>query len=242
LINLINNAQDALAGVRGGTVVLTSFFRDDTIYITCRDNGQGIPKENQKRIFDPFFTTKEVGKGTGLGLSVAYGIIQKHGGDITVESDGRSGTTFTIQLPLVTESETGRTPEMELDRPSDGVFRVLIVEDETNLRQLMCDILMREGYQADEADCGERAVELLAENSYHAVVSDMKMPGMTGIHLYGIIREQYPKLTSRVLFITGDVLGRETRDFFHQTGAPYIEKPFQVRSFLMRLQDILGDH
>ena len=239
LINLINNALDALTGTQGGTVVLTSFYRDDIIYISCRDNGQGIPNENQKRIFDPFFTTKEVGKGTGLGLSVAYGIIQKHDGDISVESDGRSWTTFIITLPLVTEPETRRTPAMELRRPSDRAFRVLVVEDENNLRNLMCDILIREGYLADKADCCERAMEMLAENTYHAVVSDMKMPGMTGMHLYEIIQERYPKLGTKVLFITGDVLGWETQKFLRETGAPYVEKPFQVNIFLTRLNNML---
>jgi CheY-like chemotaxis protein len=180
-----------------------------------------------------------VGKGTGLGLSVAYGIIQKHGGDIIVDSDGRSRTTFHIQLPIVAETETTGTPIMKLKRPVDGAFRVLIVEDENNLRQLMRDILVREGYLADEASSGERAVEMLAENIYHAVVSDMKMPGMTGMHLYGIIQDNHPKLTSRVLFITGDVLGRETQEFLKKTGAPYIEKPFHVNIFLSHVHNML---
>ena len=104
--------------------------------------------------------------------------------------------------------------------------------------QLMEVPLAHENISAGEAR--QRAVEMLAENTYHAVVTDMKMPGMTGIHLYKIIREKHPELSANILFITGDVLGRDTQDFLLETGAPYVEKPFQVNLFLMRLHNMLS--
>jgi signal transduction histidine kinase len=104
-INLFNNAQYAMAG--GGVIVITTSHRDREVYVTVRDTGSGIPETIRNKVFDPFFTTKEVGKGTGLGLSVTYGIVQEHGGSITVESPATdpenigkpTGTAFHIKLP-----------------------------------------------------------------------------------------------------------------------------------------------
>ena len=99
LFNLINNAIDAMEK-KGGELTITTYLEKDTIGIKMSDNGPGIPEANLSRIFEPFFTTKPVGKGTGLGLSICYGIIQKMGGQIHVESIIDSGTTFNIRLPV----------------------------------------------------------------------------------------------------------------------------------------------
>jgi len=101
-LNLINNALDAL-DKKGGEIKITAQQKDDIIQISLEDNGPGIPKANLARIFDPFFTTKMVGKGTGLGLSICYGIINKMGGKIEVQSMLDYGTTFTISIPIATE-------------------------------------------------------------------------------------------------------------------------------------------
>jgi two-component system NtrC family sensor kinase len=99
LLNLINNAIDAMEN-EGGTLDISTRLESDAIVIQVADDGPGIPESNLSRIFEPFFTTKPVGKGTGLGLSICYGIIQKMGGEITVESIVDSGTTFRIRLPV----------------------------------------------------------------------------------------------------------------------------------------------
>ncbi len=99
LLNLYNNALDALEG-RGGTITVTTHTVGDMAEVAVADTGMGIPKANLSRIFDPFFTTKPVGKGTGLGLSICYTIIKNMGGDITVASQVNVGTTITIRLPL----------------------------------------------------------------------------------------------------------------------------------------------
>ncbi|MDH3567195.1 MAG: ATP-binding protein, partial [Desulfobacteraceae bacterium] len=99
LLNLINNSVDAMEK-NGGELTITTYSEEDSIGIKVSDNGPGIPESNLSRIFEPFFTTKPVGKGTGLGLSICYGIIQKLGGQIEVESVIDSGTTFHIRLPV----------------------------------------------------------------------------------------------------------------------------------------------
>lgn len=106
VMNLLVNAAQAIGQEqKEGKVVVTTYHQDDRVVIEIQDNGKGIDGDNLSKIFDPFFTTKEVGKGTGLGLSLSYSIIQKHKGDITVESTKGVGTTFTIHLPVVQASE-----------------------------------------------------------------------------------------------------------------------------------------
>jgi two-component system NtrC family sensor kinase len=98
-LNLITNAIDAIE--KNGCIEIASRQHDNTIEVTVKDDGPGIPKEQQHRIFDPFYTTKISGKGTGLGLSVSHSIIEKMGGSITFESNEKKGTTFTVTLPVV---------------------------------------------------------------------------------------------------------------------------------------------
>ena len=98
LVNLLVNAGQAIE--THGTITVTSRQDYDQIYLTVSDTGRGMNEETRKRIFDPFFTTKKLGEGTGLGLSISYGIIKKHGGEISVESEPGKGTTFTVSLPI----------------------------------------------------------------------------------------------------------------------------------------------
>jgi len=110
LLNLINNALDAMEHT-GGTIVITAKFVEDDLWIEVADTGPGIPVANLERIFDPFFTTKPVGKGTGLGLSICYGIVTKMGGEIDARSTVGSGTTFRIRLPVGRTGEADEQPD-----------------------------------------------------------------------------------------------------------------------------------
>jgi two-component system NtrC family sensor kinase len=100
-LNIINNAVDAVE--EGGLIKVSTRTKDSTIQVVISDNGSGIPKDKLKHIFEPFYTTKEKGKGTGLGLSISYGIIQRLGGTIHVESEINKGTTFIVDIPMKTE-------------------------------------------------------------------------------------------------------------------------------------------
>jgi len=105
LLNLVNNAIDAL-DEKGGVVTIRTRTEADQVVIEVADNGQGIPASQLTRIFEPFFTTKPVGEGTGLGLSICYGLVRKHGGDITVESEPGVGSTFRVRLPIRSAEES----------------------------------------------------------------------------------------------------------------------------------------
>ena len=104
-LNLLVNAAHAMEG-RPGCITLRTWCEGDQLFISVADTGCGIPEEIRQRIFEPFFTTKEIGKGTGLGLSISYDIIKKHGGEIVIDSEVGSGTTFTVMLPVIGPSQS----------------------------------------------------------------------------------------------------------------------------------------
>jgi PAS domain S-box-containing protein len=239
-INLINNAHDALTEIGGGSLIIRSWIRDGEIAVEFVDDGPGIPKDIQQYIFDPFFTTKEVGKGTGLGLSVAYGIVSEHGGTIGVKSEPGSGATFTIGLPVVAGIDDTRRPIVKRAKKSEGKKAILVVEDEENLRNLISIVLSEEGYDVDACPDGERAIESIKEKEYDGIITDMKMPGISGKDLYTFVQKYYPDQANRILFITGDVLGKETQNFLRITGNRFIEKPFLVEKLLEALAEVLS--
>jgi len=239
-INLINNAHHALLEKSGGKLIITTYQEGDAVCILFEDNGPGIPDEHLTRVFDPFFTTKEVGKGTGLGLSVVYGIITEHDGEISVESEPGEGAIFLIRIPIL-ENQTHREKEgsVQYKKPK-GTFSFLIVEDEKLLRQFVATVLLSEGHYVQECESGEEAIRMLGNGDYDVIISDMKMSGIGGQNLYMYIQKNHPDLVDRVLFITGDVLGRETQDFFRISGCAYLEKPFTAAKLLDYVNQLLA--
>jgi two-component system NtrC family sensor kinase len=238
-INMINNAFDAMKDGDGGSFLIKSFQQDTKIVIQFVDDGPGISGEYIGKIFDPFFTTKEVGQGTGLGLSIVYGIIEEHGGDSFVESSVGKGTIFTIELPIIEEEET--PDEVKIARPKkpDKTYSILVVEDEDSMRTFVSEALRMEGYDVETCRNGEEAIDMIDDDEFDVVVTDIKMPGMSGQNLYTYIQKYHKEIGNRVLFITGDVLGADTRNFFQITGATYLSKPFELNEFLAKLSELL---
>jgi PAS domain S-box-containing protein len=241
LINLINNAYHALQEKGGGGSILIKSWQDeDDIIIECIDDGPGIPDELKRKIFDPFFTTKEPGKGTGLGLSICYGIIKEHEGFIEVESRPGSGTRFIVSLPtyLDVTAVNKRDPSTAIPRPDETVT-VLVIEDEASLRRFISDALGENGYTVVSSESADHAVEILKDEQFDVIVSDMKMPGMSGQNFYTYIKKYYPHLARKIIFITGDVLGKETQDFFKISGCQYVEKPFGIDDLMVVMGELL---
>jgi len=238
-INLINNGHDALVGGEGSLLTIRSFYRDNGIVIVFQDDGPGIPERDIEFIFDPFFTTKEVGKGTGLGLSIVYGIIREHGGKIEVTSSPGNGATFTIFLPVTKEITEQVEPVVARTVKPSGKKTVMVVEDEESLRNMIAEVLERDGYRVQQCDGGQQAIEMMKLKRFDAIVTDLKMPGIGGKELYTFVQKYYPELAPRVLFITGDVLSKETQTFFKITGNTYIEKPFEIEVLLDRINEVL---
>jgi two-component system NtrC family sensor kinase len=229
VLNVIINAEQAMLASKGaGTLRVRSRAQDGSIRISFQDDGPGMEPETLRRIFDPFFTTKETGEGTGLGLTISYGIVDEHGGRIWAESQPGRGTTFVIELPVV--SGPGRPSRVEAEPEAAVAARsVLVVDDEESIQRLLGSILEMDGHQVDTASNGTEALWRLSRRRYDIVITDIKMPDMDGRELYRRLLEINPELAQRTVFITGDTVSPETRTFLESVDNPCLAKPFKVR-------------
>jgi two-component system NtrC family sensor kinase len=228
LMNLIINAQQALQERSPPRkLALTSRFDPvaNAVLIAVADNGPGIPAAVQSRIFEPYFTTKPLGAGTGVGLAVCLGIVEAHGGTLTVGSAAESGTVFTIALPAGGPDETG--PEDSQPVAANGGRRsVLVVDDEVGVREILTDILIGSGHRVVAAASGPEALERMREESFDVILTDMRMPDLDGRALYREIALRWPEQAARVVFVSGDTLASTLSELARDSGRPVIEKPF----------------
>ena len=212
--------------------------------IAVTDDGPGVPDEHRDRLFVPFFTTKAPGEGTGLGLPVSFGIVTAHGGRLRHEPgpDGR-GATFIIELPLsggapVESAGAARSPTQPDDaapyRPSVEASgrrkRVLVLDDEPSIRRFLAKALQNAGYEAVLASDGREALAILGEGSVDAMMCDHRMAGMTGTQVFEAAVAIRPELAGRFVFMSGDVLNPELRDFAEAYGIGLLAKPFDLDS------------
>jgi PAS domain S-box-containing protein len=231
-LNLLLNAEQAILEAKPqGEIILSARLREDhnTIVAQVIDDGPGIPPDSLPRIFEPFYTTKTVGMGTGLGLSVSYGIVQEHGGRLSVESQpGR--TVFTLELPVVVPPAP--EPDDAAHPAIDGVGKAaLVVEDEPAVLDLIVTLLGESGWHVDVAAGGRAAFDRLREQHYDLIVSDMRMPDGDGEELYRNALAHDAAHGDRFIFITGDTATHGTWAFLKGTDTPVVEKPFKPRTF-----------
>ena len=253
VLNLIVNAEQAIVMARGeefhtGHILIrTRRLPGDRLALEVTDDGPGIPREIVSRIFDPFFTTKPAGVGTGLGLSIVYGIVQEHGGEVSVENLPGRGAALTIELPALVVSEFDLASEEPAIHPrvaeptrAFGVFterkHILIVEDEPTVADLIADVLSEEGHRVDTLLDSRAALGRLEEKNYSLVVCDLKMPYVDGPGLYRALVRRANPMQHKILFVTGDTMGPRTLEFLKASGLPYLAKPFLVEE----LKDAVG--
>jgi two-component system cell cycle sensor histidine kinase/response regulator CckA len=252
VINLVLNSRDAIRG-RGRIELSVQSETVDSAFVSERpwirkgryvkilvkDDGIGMDKATIDRIFDPFFTTKEAGRGTGLGMASVYGAMKQHNGYVVVDSEPSVGTTVSLYLPE-TRSEPALTEPSSPHVPIRAATEtVLVVEDSTDLREVMIRFLQSLGYTTLEAADGNQALEVLHRDGarIHAVVTDLVMPGLDGIQLVKTAKQRWPHL--------GFVLCSGDRGRFEDT-APVLdgtvvrlEKPFDIEDIGNRLEDVL---
>jgi CheY-like chemotaxis protein len=195
------------------------------------------------RVFDPFFTTKEQGEGTGLGLSVSYGIIKEHGGRISASSHVGEGTTFVIELPIQgAESADESQPDRGYvaPSPSQQVGQLLVVDDEPMILDLLIDILTEAGHRVDSASNGSEACRKIGSRQYDLIITDMRMPQMSGMELYREITRIRPGMQGRVIFMSGDLIDKETVRFLEETGEPAVAKPIDIPEVLQVVSSALA--
>ena len=243
-MNIVLNAETEMKAAHGkGTLMVSTECVDDTIRISFKDDGPGIPEENLSRIFDPFFTTRKVGEGTGLGLSVCHGIIAEHNGRIYAQSKRGKGATFIVELPLMIESEIIEIPsparrETRQVRTRPG--SILIIDDDRLLLNFLEQFLTTQGHDVDAVDNAKDALKAFKSKSYNLILMDIRMPDMSGIDLYKLFRQIDKSVGGRVLVITGDILGKPTRAFLARTRVPYIEKPFDTDALMKKIAEIMS--
>ncbi len=253
IVNLAVNARDAMP--EGGRLTIeTANARLDEQYaaahaevapgdyvvIAVTDTGTGMAKETLARVFDPFFTTKEVGKGTGLGLSMVYGFVKQSGGHVKIYSELNEGTTVKIYLPRVMN-----TDEAEESRQVAYVERVrcerriLVVEDDDDVRSYTVDILRELGYRVLEARDGLSALKLLErqQQSVDLLFTDIVMPGLSGRELADAARRIEPAL--KVLYTSGYARSAIVHGGRLDPGVEMIAKPFTYHGLAEKIADVL---
>jgi signal transduction histidine kinase/ActR/RegA family two-component response regulator len=228
-LNLIVNAEQAMIESHGkGQLNIRTRSEDGVILVDFADDGPGISPENLRRIFEPFFTTKVVGKGTGLGLSICQNILREHGGSIDVKSEVGCGTTFALKIPVQLQS-TSDVPVVTASQESNSARkRILVVEDEASIRQLFSDVLSSEGHQVDTADDGLTALQSIDHQEYDLIFCDIKMPKMSGIDLHATLKHRGRSMEQRIVFVTGDLMNPDTRQFLESSGCSWLGKPFDI--------------
>ncbi len=240
VVNLLVNAQQALEENSGERLITVRTRHDKIARKVCldiSDNGPGIPDDIRNRIFEPFFTTKDVGVGTGVGLSVSYGIVETHGGRITVESEAGVGTTFSVVLPqgMRRAVKAPCAPDSEAEHSRRDI---LVVDDESEIANTLKEILRADGHQVEVAASGAAGLEALERRDFDLILCDLRMPGVDGRAIHRRLSEGRPELLDRLVFITGDTFAQQASAFFEETGSCYLEKPFtptEVREMVERV-------
>jgi len=251
-LNLAVNARDAMPDGGRLTVHTANVAIDasaaalhppmvpgDYVLLSVSDTGLGMDPETKARIFEPFFTTKEVGKGTGLGLATVYGIVKQSGGFIWVESEKGHGTSFEIYLPA--SSRTAELGEAAKSRPVPrGTETILLVEDETAVRELASEFLKTGGYTILEARDGSEALTIASTypGQIHLLLTDMVMPHINGTQLAAKLALSRPDV--RVIYMTGYAEFAGNNDERMSAEASMMQKPFSRLTLLERVREALN--
>jgi PAS domain S-box-containing protein len=251
VINLAVNSRDAMEGEglisirveKADTVPawgMSGKRNGKFIAVSVRDTGAGIAPDKIMAIFEPFYTTKEVGKGTGLGLSQALGFAKQSGGDIVAVSALSQGSTFTIYLPQaeVPSTHADISPIKIEGSPNGRGYRILLVEDNEDVGRFSAELLQELGYETRRADNANQALALIAaaQGAFDLVFSDVIMPGMNGIEMATIIREQYRDLPVVLTSGYSGVLAQSTHHDFE-----LIQKPYSVESLSRTLRKAIRE-
>jgi CheY-like chemotaxis protein len=252
LMNLCVNARDAMAHggslqIEAENLVIDEHYAQLNaeakpgryVCTSVTDTGMGISNQNLSKIFDPFFTTKEQGQGTGLGLSTVAGIVRSHGGFITVYSELNRGSVFKIHLPAIDAATTSAGPSIRPDLPMGNSELIMIVDDESAIREIAKEALLTFNYRVLTASDGAEALALFAQhmNEVSCVITDMMMPIMDGPATIRALRKLAP--TMKIIATSGLKTDGKTTEA-SQLGAPtFLQKPYTAETLLKTLADEL---
>lgn len=253
VMNLVVNARDAMPqggrlNVETGDAMLDEAAvaempdarPGDYVVLSVSDTGVGMPPEVRARIFEPYFTTKDVGKGTGLGLSTAYGIVRQSDGHIVVSSELGSGTTFRVFLPR-SEAPPPVAADAGGERMPEGTEYILLVEDDSSVRRLSKELLLRLGYSVTEAASGRAGLALGTDDSRHfdLALCDVILGDMSGPAVAEALRALRPSI--RVLYMSGYPDEAIVRTGVLEEGKPFLQKPFTPMQLSKKIREVLDE-
>lgn len=229
VMNVLTNARQALEGQPAPRHVRIAARGDgEWTLLEITDNGPGVPESIRSRVFDPLFTTKPVGAGSGIGLGLSRGIVEAHGGTLTLAPAEGGGARFLIRLPVgkasapVSAAAAGAAQSADIrDERS-----VLIVDDEVEVARLLSELLAGLGFSCEIVHDGAAAQARLRQRDYDAILCDVRMPELDGPALFAWLCEMKPHLCQRIAFVTADTLGAASGGFLAHANRPILEKPF----------------
>jgi len=241
VLNLVTNARHALRATRPPRR-LTLATRHDAehghVVLEVADSGPGVAPELRSYVFRPFFTTKSPEEGTGLGLALCQDIVAAHGGTIRVDSAVGGGAMFVVELPLGRPEDTAAVPASPAAGPPRP-GRVLVVDDDAELAGVLAAALRAEGHDVETAANGLEALTVLERSDFDVILSDVRMPKLDGPGLHRELTQRRPDLLERLVFVTGDILGRETAAFLERTKTAHLTKPFDIKQIRRVVHDVL---
>jgi two-component system NtrC family sensor kinase len=217
--------KSAVKRVRVGTRLA-----GDLIQVVSQDTGPAIPEPEKGRVFD-LAGASDV---ESLGLCTVATVAQAHGGRVSVRSQAGVGNAFLVELPMVDAAPNAAAS------PSLKARKVLVVDDEAFLLECLVDALDAWGCEVTPCGLAAEAIQKLQMASYDLIVSDIRMPGLTGIQLFEWIREHQPEMAKKIIFTTGDAFDPETRTFLEQSKLPHLGKPFDLKKLKQALGDLLA--
>jgi len=254
LLNLVVNARDAMPSggeikietenVTSGDEILSNIPGDlpgNFVKFSVQDTGIGMSKDIIKHIFEPFFTTKGVGKGTGLGLSVVYGIVNQHKGRININSEPGKGSTFSIYLPATSETKTAlKDKNIDVKCLKGKGERILIVEDEPSIRELLQALLTNNGYTVFSSGSALGAIEVFnrEKHRFDIVFSDIVLPDRNGLELVKELLSAKPGL--KVIFSSGYMDEKSQSEIIKDSGYAFIQKPYELNVLLSVVKEVLS--
>jgi signal transduction histidine kinase/CheY-like chemotaxis protein len=243
ILNLLINAEQAILGSckQGHIQVRTKMLSDSRFTIEVSDDGPGIPREISARVFDPYFTTKPSGVGTGLGLAIVRRIAEQHEGKVSLENVPGGGAEFTLELPLVPVPTSQSSPieakERNTQKPASA--RVLVVEDEPTVAQLVADVLREDGHDVEAVIDSQDGLKRVFRRRFDLIICDLRMPRLDGPAFYDALVRARSTARHRMLFITGDTLGPRTIEFLKSHELHFLTKPFLVEELRLAVYRVL---